>query len=883
MGEQTRFWTKCRTGFRVCRMSLHFLILALVCAVLYLNQIGLPEFAKRPIVEALHQHGIELQFVRLRLNFIRGIVADNVHIGGKTPGSPSLTLQEIQLQLHYGALLHRQLQLDGVVLRQGKFTLPFSASNEPPQALVIDHIQTDLRFLTNDVWSLDNFQANFAGAKFVLSGELRNAQSITNLEIFHRKNVSGVTQIKWQKIATTLNETHFDKGSQLSLNVNGDARDIHSFLILLTINATGASTPWASVSNLEVVAHSIISPSKPGVVADFPCQITWKAGLSQLRSEKLDANFISCAGFWNAPDLELTNLFVRLGRGELRAKARLNVTSREFSFTNSSCFDIHAISSFLTEKTLARLDQFSLAQPPELHVSGSLILPEWMIRKPDWRTDVQPTVRLDGTVDATNASFNGVPLNKIHARFSYSNEIWTLPKVVLVRPESCLNITGSENDVTKDYQWHMHGAVSLNLIQTFLTTDKARREFRHFQFAQPLHLDAQIQGRLYDYDSITASGHATLTNFSIRGESVDSVESDFRYANRVVEFLRPHLLAGKQTMRADGVRLDFPAGRIYFTNGLGTADPQKVAIAIGPIVSRVMQPYHFFRLPTAHVNGFAPLRDSTNADLDFQVVGSVPMGWSMLRTPAISGEIHWIRETLILTNMTAVVYGGDGDGYAIFNFPPHKGADFSFEINLQNVNLHSFASDLTSPTNHLEGRVNGHFVVTSGSSQSWRTCNGYGHINLQDGLLWDVPIFGILSPILNGVSPGLGNSRATDASAQFFMTNGVISTDALEVHTEMTRLRYNGTVDLQGRLNAHVTAELLRDVPGIGSVVNFLTSPVTKILEYKITGTWKEPKEQPVYIPKFLIDMLHPFHSLQLWLPAGPLTNAPTTLSKQKP
>lgn len=99
----------------------------------------------------------------------------------------------------------------------------------------------------------------------------------------------------------------------------------------------------------------------------------------------------------------------------------------------------------------------------------------------------------------------------------------------------------------------------------------------------------------------------------------------------------------------------------------------------------------------------------------------------------------------------------------------------------------------------------------------------------------------------------------------------------------MTRLNYNGTVDLQGRLNAHVTAELLRDVPGIGPVVNFLTSPVTKIMEYKVTGTWKEPKSQPVYIPKFLMDMLHPLHTLEVLLPPGPFTNAPPVVPKQKP
>lgn len=453
----------------------------------------------------------------------------------------------------------------------------------------------------------------------------------------------------------------------------------------------------------------------------------------------------------------------------------------------------------------------------------------------------------------------------------------------LIRSGGRLNIEGDENDITKDYQWHIHGALALNFIKAFLTTPKAVHGFSYFQFADPLYLDTQIRGRLFDYDSITASGHAALTNFSVRGESVDSVETDFRYAHQVAEFLQPHLLSGQQTMHADGVRLDWPGDRIYFTNGLGTANPQKIANAIGPIVANVMHPYHFTRLPTAHVNGYAPLRDSTNADLDFKVVGSAPIGWAMLKSPAVSGEIHWIGDTLTLTNFTGVVYGGDGYANAFFVFPSHRGTDFSFDIELQNVNLHSLATDLKSVSNHLEGRVSGRFVLTSGSSLDWRSCNGYGNIDLRDGLLWDVPILGMLSPVLNAVSPGMGNSRATDATAQFFMTNGVISTDALDVHASMMRLHYDGTVDLQGNLNAQVTAELLRDVPGIGPVVNFLTATVTKILEYKITGTWKKPESKPVYIPKFLIDMLHPFHMLQDWLPQDTGTNWPTATPVKKP
>jgi hypothetical protein len=868
MGEQTEFIGKCRTHFRRCRMVVHVLILLLIGVVLWLNQIGLPGFVKRSLIQSMRQNGIELEFTRLRIDFVHGLVAENVHLGGETPDTPTLSVQQVHLQIGYRALLlHRQLQLNGLVLRQGRFTLPVLYSNDPPTVLVLDRIQTELRFQTNGVWSLDNFQANFAGAHFILRGQLANASAITNLQFFKRKHVvSARAQEQWKKIADDLNQVHFDNMSQVGLSVSGDASDIQSLVAVWTVNAPEAETPWGSARNVEIVARSVASDKTGAAASDMPREMNWKVRVAQLQCDLLKADFISCDGFWRAPDLQITNLYARLGGGDLHAAARLNIDTRRLSFTNSSCFDPAAIASLLTPRTDARLNQFVFEQPPAFFASGSLVLPDWTNRAPDWQHNIQPTVRLNGEFNVTNASVSGFPLTRAFARFAYSNEVWKVPEAILARPEGELNIAGTENDATKEYQWHVNGALFPGIIQSFLN-EKAARQFTNFAFAQPVYLDTQIGGRLYDYDSVSAAGHVALTNFSIRGESVDSVETDFSYANRVGVFYHPHLQAGLQTMSADGVRLDWPADRIYFTNGLGTADPQKVVNAIGPIPAQVLRPYHFLGLPTARVTGYAPLRDGTNADLDFLIIGTAPLGWYKLKTPAITGEIHWVGETLTLTNVSASVYGGSGTAYAHFDFPLHNGANFSFIIDLTNVNVHDVATDMTSPTNHFEGRLSGHFVDTSGSSLDWRSCNGYGDADLRDGQLWDVPLFGILSPFLNAVSPGLGNLRATDANTQFTMTSGVIAMKKLEITTTKMQLDYDGTVDLKGNLNAHVTAQLFRDVPGIGKVASFLISPVTKILEYKVSGTLQKPVYKPVYVPQFLLDMLHPIKTLKDLLP----------------
>lgn len=930
MGDQTRFSTKWRTRFRICRICVWLFILAVICAVLWLDIVGLPDFAKRPLVDALRQHGIVLEFVRLRLRLDRGLVADNVRVGGESTNAPSLSIREVQLQLNFHALLHRKLQLDGVVLRQGKFVLPISSSNDPPCALTFDNIQTELRFQTNDLWTLDNFQANFAGATFTLSGQVANASAVSNWGMFHgRRGVRGASQSQLKKIGTTLSEIHFNKNSQVRLNLHGDARHLNSFFVFLTVNAPGAQTPWGSAENLALVAHSTASLESSGAAAAPPLEIDWKAQvgrlktgmanadyvycagswhasgeidwkteIARLQSEKLNADYIACDGDWRAPELEITNLYARLGDGHLRAGARFNAATREFYFTNSSCFNLQAISGLLPEKAREHLGRIELPQPPEVQAGGSLILPQWTNDTSAFWANLKPSLRLDGGLDVTNPEISGLSLNEVHARlaysnemlngeldatrptmrgfslnevrarFAYSNEIWTVPEALVTRTSTRLQIQGRENDATGEYQLRVRGALSLDVVGPFLP-QKAAREFRHYSFARPLILDGRIQGRSDDYDSIIADGHAALANCVLRGEPVDSAEADFHYAHRVVALLHPHLEAGVQKMHADEVRVDWPAGRIYFVNGHGIAYPQAVANAIGPQQAQVMKPYHFLAPADAIVSGYAPLRDPTNVDLDFKSVEPAQIEILNVRSHAVSAELHWVGQALILTNLTASLYGGAGTGNASFDFRPHPGANFTFSSDFQDMDLHGLALDLSTSSNHLEhleGRVNGHFVVTSGYSEDWRSCNGYGQVRLRDGLLWDVPAFGVLSSLFNNISPGLGNSRATDASAQFFMTNGVIATDNLQIHTKLMLLHCKGTLDLKGNLDAHFTAELLHDVPGFGPLLSVFTVPVGKLCECKVTGTWNNPKSRLLYLnvpQKFLEFMMHPFHSLE--------------------
>ena len=408
--------------------------------------------------------------------------------------------------------------------------------------------------------------------------------------------------------------------------------------------------------------------------------------------------------------------------------------------------------------------------------------------------------------------------------------------------------------------------------------ETAQREVGRLAFHEPLALDLRIQGRLPDPASLGVDGQLALTNFSVRGGPVDTLTTAVNYTNLVFHFDHPQAarMDGVQIMSADAVVLDLQRGIISFTNGFSTAEPQFVANSIGPKTGRTVEPYQFLTPPTARVNGYVSLRSSegsqdlTEADLQVDILRGAPFRWQRFNTRRAEGTIHWLGATLDLTNIAAEFYGGQAEGSAHFDFRPKFGTDFSFALNVTNANLHWLVTGLSASTNQLEGLVGGRVVVTSGNSTNWQVMNGYGNASLQNGLIWDAPMFGVLSPALNKIVPGMGSSRATDAAAIFTMTNGVIYSDNMEIHSTAMRLKYTGTVDLHENLNAHATAQVLRDTPGLGQVFSLVTAPLSKLFEYKVTGTLGDPHMTLLYdFSKLLMAPFHPIKTLEGILPAG--------------
>ena len=69
-----------------------------------------------------------------------------------------------------------------------------------------------------------------------------------------------------QKFSATLDRIHFEGAPQLSLVVNGDARDIHSFAVHLDANVPAVQTPWGGARDMQLAANLTAPANAPASI-----------------------------------------------------------------------------------------------------------------------------------------------------------------------------------------------------------------------------------------------------------------------------------------------------------------------------------------------------------------------------------------------------------------------------------------------------------------------------------------------------------------------------------------------------------------------------------------------------------------------------------------
>lgn len=631
-------------------------------------------------------------------------------------------------------------------------------------------------------------------------------------------------------------------------------------------------SPWGRVSHVGLTGE--VSPAfglarwrLPDPSWGFwahlePLRLDWNLELERIQSSRLELDSLSLAGEWTAPDLVLRNIKAALYGGSLQASADLDIVQRDFRSLGSMDFDAHQVSSLLTRNSQRWLSQFGWKTPPKVSAEVQLRLPVWDSAQPAWGAEVMPSVRLAGQFAGSDGTFRGVPVASAQSHFFLTNLVWHLPDLVVKRPDGEATLEYQGHMGTHEYQWQVDALLNPQALKPLLPSPAALRVVDQFDFSSPVKALGTVSGRWHEPESVRFQGHVAASNFRFRDEICHDFRAELSLRDTQLHFRNVRLQPENSVITVPTGHYDLKARVVYVTNAVSTADPDLVTRVIGPKVRAAIRPYHFGKPPTVRVNGRLPTVDIRDADVRFDVVGESFTYWK-LHAPTALGEVHWRGTDLSISNLQASFYGGalSWEGHFDFSAPP--GAKLNFQGKVREVDLNSLMTDLSGKANNLQGSLDADVSILQAYSTDWGRWNGFGEVRMRDGYLWDIPVFGFLSPVLNKVAPGLGNSPVSAGDASFQIVHSVVKTGNLELRSPAMRLQYTGSVDFAGNVDARMQAEIFRDAWGVGRVLSAALWPISKAFEYELSGTVDNPRTELVYIPRVVTWALHPIKTLK--------------------
>jgi hypothetical protein len=634
------------------------------------------------------------------------------------------------------------------------------------------------------------------------------------------------------------------------------------------LRAVKPQTPWGSARELSLECRATpatnAQPPEAGWgpwAAIVPWTLDWQAEMSNMASPKLRLDHLAFSGHWHAPQIVIENFRGELYGGRVNAGGILDINSRELHCKGTTDFNPHSVSQLFNPAASNWLAQLDWSTPPKVNAQMRLVLPPWTNRPAGWSADMFSSLQLAGDFTVGHSSFNRVEDDSAAAQVTYTNQVWNVTHLHALRPEGDIDLDYTTGP--QEYHYLIDSRLDPKSVLSLVAPGHPH-VLDDFAFKQSPVIHTEIWGRWRDPGISAFTATALAANFAAFGEPVAAFSADVDYTNRILTVRSLSLSNSQCRVQAPWLQADLGTKMVRVTNVAGIVDPailQRVLRRNSPDFLSVI---HFDSLPSFSASGAFSLTNSQAVDLRFLVSGR-RLHYTNLLADRITGEVDWAGQTVSMTNIAANLYdNGSLMGWLVFATTPQTGTDFHADFTVKDIDLPSMVTGMTGKTNKLEGRLDGDLDLAGpNNSADPSKLQGRGRIHVHDALLWDIKVFGMLSPVLNLFSPGWGYSRARDAVADFVITNGAISSDNVEMRCSGFVLKLHGTIDTNKQINARLEAVLSRDTPLIGELLSLAFTPLSKMLEYRVSGPWSDPVPEPVYVPRFITHLLHPFKALK--------------------
>ena len=780
MKSKRSFLKRILTRLGLCVLGIVGVVL--LCAILWLRFLGLPDSAKVYLlgeIEKRHIIPYPISVDRLLLDPTGAVLAERLTVfRDSSRQNVMLQVDRVRIGIAWLSWWRGRGLIDSAGISNADVRLPVG----PQETADFHQVNADVALDGHDI-KIENAHARFLALSLSVRGTIHNdgftsAPPLTPQQLEARQAV-------WQAIVRAMDDVGTERPIDVDLEFETGTRDLAGGRANFVMN--GRQLSWRSAPVDELSIHGSLSD---GVVT-------------------------------------LNDFKIGLGRGDITAYGEWNLAERTAQMQFTSSMDFTSLAPAFPGpmgQMLGKLD-FPYSSPA---VTGQVIF--------DLQQGFHADVQAD--IDWRDFTFNGVAFQRLSVPLRYDGKRLIVPSLKIIGQAGKVDLEFFF-DGTKETPI-LNAKVASTIDPTILKGifGEGMDNFLNscaFPSGGPS-IAATATGTALKTEAWTLAGKVNAANFIYKNASFDSAASDFTFADSKLNLpnLEVHRPEGAGT---GGIVYDFQNRLVELHNLVTQLNVQDVAPVMGPKFVEYTKPYRFAKAPILKANGKVDLQNlkvDLDTDLLVQVESKSPMEWTLFGIPFTygnpSGTLIFKNRRMTVNMKQCAFYDGGLNGIIDMDLRESPAA-YNLNLNLTKVNFKKF---LTRAFNYDKSTgsmtAQGHFTGLIGQMD---TMTGSGEVKVDDGDITQIPFLGALTPLIPGFSV------ADAAHAHYTVAKGAVHSDDLTISSEIFSLIGKGGYNFmndQMNLDMRVNANALFGIP---------LYPLSKIFEYHGSGKMKDTKWVP--------------------------------------
>jgi hypothetical protein len=348
-----------------------------------------------------------------------------------------------------------------------------------------------------------------------------------------------------------------------------------------------------------------------------------------------------------------------------------------------------------------------------------------------------------------------------------------------------------------------------------------------------------IRGTSQDPQTWSGDGTVKTERTRFRGVWMNSASANLHFADKAMTF------DNLRVTRDEGIGTgsfvyDWGKHEVRLTNVQTSVRPSEAIYWVDPKLAKAVAPYKFRQPPKLNVNGVVQYHGGNETHLEIAVDGARGMDYVFLGKTLpfdrIKSRLLFTDDRLRLSDVQGELFSGTVRGTADISLARND-PRYHASLSVEKIEFPTL-TELYFKFHTARGRMSGTYEF-DGVGDDARAMRGSGKIQVTEGDVFAIPIFGPLSQLIAHIIPGSGYSVAHNANASFTIKDGVAHTDDFKVSGDLFGMIGHGDIhflddklDFDVRINANMP----------GGVV---LAPVYKLFEYKGDGSLSKPNWLP--------------------------------------